>query len=969
MPPNLLLKVLACLVFFLAIGKTQLMRKFTIGAIFERGGDAKHVLAFRHAVQRVNQNRQILPGVQLAAEVMHINEDDTFSAERKVCHQLERGVVAILGPLSMSSSEHVRMITDSMEIPYIETRWNYRPRNVLDRGGEYTLNLHPDITSLSGAYLDLLEAYRWTTVTILYQDNDSMMTLKEIFRRTTTAGPIGKMQVVVKRLVTNENGYRDVLREIFQSESKLIVVDCEKKILLEVLRQCQQVGLVSAGYSFFLSSLDAHAVDLEDFKYGGTNFSAYRLIDTERPEVSNIVFEIVQGMTNEDPGLSGIADGSLDTSSALIYDSVTTFALALDQLDKGQRVEQKTLDCYGEEAWPHGNSLVNYMKLVEFVGLSGKIQFDASGLRTQFGLDLMELQPEGLKKIGTWNSLDKLNNLARDTEVEGGVASGNAMSNNTFVITTILTPPYTMLVENTKKLEGNARFEGFAIDLAAELAKKLNCNFTIKLVNPKGRGSRYGEELSPGVWSGMLGEVMDGTADLCIADMSITTKRASAFTFSMPWMNLGIGILYITPRSAAPSLLAFLDPFTADVYIYSCFLFVFVTMVIYVLARFSPNQWEEPPACVKDPEEYENAYTFLNSFWFTLGALMQQGSDVAPLALCVRFAGGIWFFFALIMIASYTANLAAFLTVETLVEPIKSVEDLVGQEEIWYGCGKGGSTSKFFANSDNEVIQKLNVFMTGVHSDEVLVDGNDAGVEKVEEMDGKYAFFMESSSIDYIVERRCNLTKVGSPLDSKGYGIATKQGSPYKPLLDASILQLQEDGSLHRLKTKWWKQKRGGGACAGKRGGGGVKPLGLGNVKGVFLVTVVGCAIAAVFAVLEFLYGTKLSGGDAGVSWVEEMISDLRFIMLCHGNTMNTREVRARALSLKPEPSIHEGERNCNGKPSAHHHHQEVEPLYEATSIKSPPDFKPLVSSVSSDSTEIFHSVPRSCSKVDLVIL
>ena len=941
-----LVNVLAC---FATIG-AQRTRRFTLGAIFERGGETKHVLAFRHAVQKVNENRQILAGVELTAEVMHINEDDTFSAERKVCHQLERGVVAILGPISMSSSEHVRMITDSMEIPYIETRWNYRPRNVLDRGGEYTFNLHPDITSLSSAYLDLLEAYRWTTITILYQDNDSMMTLKEIFRRTTTAGPIGKMQVVVKRLVENENGYRDVLREIFQSESKLIVVDCEKQILLEVLRQCQQVGLVSAGYSFFLSSLDAHAVDLEDFKYGGTNFSAYRLIDTDRPEVSSIVFSIVQGMINEDSGPNGIPDGSLDTTSALIYDSVTAFAIALDQLDKVQRVEQKALDCYGEEAWVHGNSLVNYMKLVEFVGLSGKIQFDASGLRTQFVLDLMELQAEGLEKIGTWNSLDKLS-LARETKVEGEGTALDAMSNNTFVITTILTPPYTMLVENTKKLEGNARFEGFAIDLAAELAKKLNCNFTIKLVNPIGRGSRYGEELSPGVWSGMLGEVMDGTADLCIADMSITTKRASAFTFSMPWMNLGIGILYVNPRSAPPSLLAFLEPFTADVYIYSCFLFVFVTMVIYVLARFSPNQWEEPPNCIKDPEEYENAYTFLNSFWFTLGALMQQGSDVAPLALCVRFAGGIWFFFALIMIASYTANLAAFLTVETLVEPIKSVEDLVGQEEIWYGLQKGGSTSKFFANSDNEVIHKLNTFMTGVHADEVLVGGNDEGVEKVEEMEGKYAFFMESSSIDYIVERRCNLTKVGSPLDSKGYGIATKQGSPYKPLLDAAILQLQEGGNLHTLKTKWWKQKRGGGACAGKRGGGGVKPLGLGNVKGVFLVTVVGCAIAAVFAVMEFLYGTKLSGGDAGVSWVEEMISDLRFIMLCHGNTMNTREVRARALSLKPEASSVEREQACyNGKLSSAHLHPENEPVYEATSVKSPPEFKPPPASSGSSS-------------------
>ena len=53
-------------------------------------------------------------------------------------------------------------------------------------------------------------------------------------------------------------------------------------------------------------------------------------------------------------------------------------------------------------------------------------------------------------------------------------------------------------------------------------------------------------------------------------------------------------------------------------------------------ARFSPNQWEEPSSCIKNPEEYTNQYNFLNSFWFTLGAIMQQGSDVVPLSMCVR---------------------------------------------------------------------------------------------------------------------------------------------------------------------------------------------------------------------------------------------------------------------------------------------------------------------------------------------
>jgi len=862
-------------------------RKMTIAAIFDEGGDRKHELAFRHAVQAVNRNREILPGVALHAETVTVPEDDSFTAEKKTCHLMEKGVVAIFGPISKTSSEHIRSITDSMEIPFIETRWNYRSQKVIGSAGGYAFNLHPDITTLGTVYLDLMEEYQWKTVTILYQDNDSMMTIQQILKKTATVGPMDQFRLVVKQLVHNENGYRDVLQEIFLSESNLIVLDCEKKILLEVLKQCQQVGLISQGYYFLLTSLDAHTINLDNFKYGGTNISAYRMINVERPEVQNVIYNIVETMLDKELRTANIniPGGNLDTTTALIYDSVHAFALALHELSSVQQVHQRSLDCSGNNAWVHGNSLVNYMKMVEFVGLSGPIKFDTSGLRTQFELDLMELQMSGLTKVGSWNSLDHLN-LARveKKSEEGGAA--DPMANKTFIITAILNPPYTMLVESHKKLTGNARFEGFAIDLATELSLLLGFNFTFKLVDD----GKYGGETSPGNWNGMLGEVMDGTADFCIADISITSSRAQAFSFTMPWLNLGISILYVKPRAAAPSLLAFLDPFTTDVYICTLLMFILVTLIIYVLARFSPNQWEEPDNCIKDPEEYTNQYNFLNSFWFVLGALMQQGSDVEPLSLCVRFAGGVWFFFALIMIASYTANLAAFLTVETLETPISSVEDLAQQSDIWYGAMDGGSTAGFFENSKNNGdYQKLWAFMSGVHKAEVMLPNNKEGVEMVEEKNGKYAFFMESASIQYLVERRCKLSQVGGLLDSKGYGIATRKGTPYKELLDNAILQLLEGGTLHRLKVRWWKQKRGGGACDAKGGGGGVKPLGLANVAGVFLVTMIGCAIASVFAFLEFLYGTKQSAKDCGVTWAEEMRTELQFIFQCHGNTRELR--------------------------------------------------------------------------------
>ena len=67
--------------------------------------------------------------------------------------------------------------------------------------------------------------------------------------------------------------------------------------------------------------------------------------------------------------------------------------------------------------------------------------------------------------------------------------------------------------------------------------------------------------------------------------------------------------------------------------------------------------------------------------------------------------------FAMIVIASYTANLAAFLTVETLEKPISSAEDLERQDVIKYGVVNGGSTAKFFQTSANPVYQRMGEFM------------------------------------------------------------------------------------------------------------------------------------------------------------------------------------------------------------------------------------------------------------------
>ena len=52
--------------------------------------------------------------------------------------------------------------------------------------------------------------------------------------------------------------------------------------------------------------------------------------------------------------------------------------------------------------------------------------------------------------------------------------------------------------------------------------------------------------------------------------------------------------------------------------------------------------------------------------------------------------------FTLILVSSYTANLAASLTAENLHTPIESADHLANQNDFKYGCLKGGSTYNFF---------------------------------------------------------------------------------------------------------------------------------------------------------------------------------------------------------------------------------------------------------------------------------
>ena len=65
----------------------------------------------------------------------------------------------------------------------------------------------------------------------------------------------------------------------------------------------------------------------------------------------------------------------------------------------------------------------------------------------------------------------------------------------------------------------------------------------------------------------------------------------------------------------------------------------------------------------------------------------------------------------------------------------------------------------------------------------VFASSNKEGIERVLKENGDYAFMMESTNVEYVVERKCQLTQIGGLLDSKGYGIGLPPSKIFKKFL------------------------------------------------------------------------------------------------------------------------------------------------------------------------------------------
>ncbi|KAM5172927.1 glutamate receptor 1 isoform 4-T4 [Mantella aurantiaca] len=659
----------------------------------------------------------------------------------------------------------------------------------------------------------------------------------------------------VNILTTTEEEYRLLFQDLDKSKDRQVVIDCESERLNAILTQIVKLEKNIVGYHYILANLGFMDIELQKFQEAGANVTGFQLVNYTDARVSQILQQWKTYDGREQPRVDWKKP---KYTSALTYDGVRVMYEAFQNLRK-QRIDISRRgnagDCLANPAvpWGQGIDIQRALQQVRLEGLSGNVQFNEKGRRTNYTLHVLELKHKGIRQIATWNEDDKLIPLATDAQA-GNESIG--VQNRTYIVTTILEAPYVMYKKNADEFEGNDKFEGYCVELAQEIAKHVGFKYKLEIVKDGKYGARDSDMKA---WNGMVGELVYGRADLAVAPLTITLVREEVIDFSKPFMSLGISIMIKKPQKSKPGVFSFLDPLAYEIWMCIVFAYIGVSVVLFLVSRFSPYEWHneefeegrEPPST-----DHSNEFGIFNSLWFSLGAFMQQGCDISPRSLSGRIVGGVWWFFTLIIISSYTANLAAFLTVERMVSPIESADDLAKQTEIAYGTLDSGSTKEFFKRSKIAVFEKMWTYMRSAEPS-VFVKTTEEGMNRVRKSKGKYAYLLESTMNEYIEQRKpCDTMKVGGNLDSKGYGIATPKGSPLRNPVNLAVLKLNEQGLLDKLKNKWWYDK---GECGS--GGGDSKDktsaLSLSNVAGVFYILIGGLGLAMLVALIEFCYKSR----------------------------------------------------------------------------------------------------------------
>ncbi|XP_032516645.2 ionotropic receptor 25a [Danaus plexippus] len=421
-------------------------------------------------------------------------------------------------------------------------------------------------------------------------------------------------------------------------------------------------------------------------------------------------------------------------------------------------------------------------------------------------------------------------------------------------------------------------FKGYCIDLIEEIRQIVKFDYEITLA-PDGS---FGVMDENGNWNGIIKELMEKRADIGLTSLSVMAERENVVDFTVPYYDLvGITILMKLPRTPT-SLFKFLTVLENDVWLSILAAYFFTSFLMWVFDKWSPYSYQNNREKYKDDEE-KREFTLKECLWFCMTSLTPQGGGEAPKNLSGRLLAATWWLFGFIIIASYTANLAAFLTVSRLDTPIESLDDLSKQYKIQYAPLNGSAAMTYFERMANIEVRfyeiwkemSLNDSLSDVERAKLAVwdypvsdkyskmwqamkeaglpNSIEEAVDRVRASKSSsegFAWLGDATDIRYHVLTSCDLQMVGDEFSRKPYAIAVQQGSPLKDQFNNAILQLLNKRKLEKLKEDWWNNNPNAIKC--EKQDDQSDGISIQNIGGVFIVIFMGIGLACVTLGVEY---------------------------------------------------------------------------------------------------------------------
>uniref|UniRef100_A0A0K0FWP4 PBPe domain-containing protein n=1 Tax=Strongyloides venezuelensis TaxID=75913 RepID=A0A0K0FWP4_STRVS len=351
---------------------------------------------------------------------------------------------------------------------------------------------------------------------------------------------------------------------------------------------------------------------------------------------------------------------------------------------------------------------------------------------------------------------------------------------------------------------------GLVIDLIYHLAQpephsSLKTNFTYELHLNTTYGAPVVTENGYKL-TGMVGELDSDMADIAIGALSINAEREKYIDFTEPWLYHGIHIMEKYRPKDSP-MESFIQPLKNSLWGALCAIVIGIGCAIYILDYKSPfkkfydkneNIFGKSSVAISYECEDDNV-TFGESMWFVWGVLLNSGvCEKTPRSFSARVLGLVWCGFCMIIVASYTANLAAFLVLDQPERGLTGINDPKLRNpsaNYSYATVYDTNTYQYFKRH-----VELSTMFRKMEAHNVIDSESAINSLLNDTLD---AFIWDSIRLEYEASKHCELRTRGAVFGRSGYGVGLQKNSPWTPHITMGILRLSENGKMTELNKKW----------------------------------------------------------------------------------------------------------------------------------------------------------------------